>query len=98
MKVFLLYKNRNFNLQVKLPLNEKDLIQDLGLNALFDAMAMGDEFLFEVAKKIVLTSENDLDTILYRQDILRDCPADNQCIIRKAHQDFCCYSFILICS
>jgi len=73
MKVFLLYKNRNFNLQVKLPSNEKDLIQDLGLNALFDAMAMGDEFLFEVAKKIVLTSENDLDTILYRQDILRDC-------------------------
>src|SRR6266545_1720329 len=36
-------------------------------------MALGDKSLFEVAKRAVLTSSSDLDTIRYRQNILRDC-------------------------
>ena len=36
-------------------------------------MARGDKFLFEVVKNVVLTSVTDTDTILYRQDILKDC-------------------------
>jgi len=74
MKAFLLYRNRDFDLQQKLPSNEQALTQDLELNTLFNAMALGDGFLFEVAKKAVLSgSYNDLDTILYRQNILKDC-------------------------
>ncbi|MDK2806269.1 MAG: hypothetical protein PWQ94_1433 [Thermoanaerobacterium sp.] len=73
MKTFLLYKNRDFDMKQDLPWNEQMLIQDLGLNAVFDAMAQGDEFLYDVAYKVILTSLNDIDEILYRQDILRDC-------------------------
>jgi DNA mismatch repair ATPase MutS len=82
MKAFLMYKDRDFDLQRKLPSNEQALTQDLELNTLFNAMALGDEFLFEVAKKAVLSGlNNDLDTILYRQNILKDC-LKNSSIIR----------------
>jgi DNA mismatch repair ATPase MutS len=73
MKVFLMHRDQDFDLQRKLPSNEPALTQDLGLNKLFSAMALGDKFIFEVARKTVLTSLSDLDTILYRQDILKDC-------------------------
>ncbi len=74
MKAFLMFKDCDFGLKGKLPWNEQALIQDLELNTLFHAMALGDEFLFEVAKKTVLSGlSNDLNTILYRQDILKDC-------------------------
>ncbi|HML89032.1 MAG TPA: hypothetical protein PKA28_11365 [Methylomusa anaerophila] len=43
------------------------------MNTLFNAMALGDKFLFEVARKVVLSSMSDLDAILYRQSILKDC-------------------------
>jgi len=73
MKAFLMYRDQDFDLQRKLPWNEQVLTQDLELNTLFNAMAQGDKFLFEVAKKAVLSEVTDLDTILYRQNILKDC-------------------------
>lgn len=73
MKAFLMYKNRDFDLQQPFPPNEQALTQDLELTILFNAMANGDKFLFEVAKKAVLSSVTDLDTIHYRQHILQDC-------------------------
>jgi DNA mismatch repair ATPase MutS len=74
MKVCLLYKDRDFELQQSLPWNEKDLVQDLGLNILLKAMAGNDEFLFEVVKGTVFSGlENNIGTIIYRQHILKDC-------------------------
>jgi len=73
MKAHLLFRDRDFDLQQKLPPNEEALTQDLELTTLFNAMALGDEFLLKVAKQTVLSSLNDLDTILYRQNILNDC-------------------------
>jgi len=73
MKVFLMYRNRDFDLQQGLPWNEPALTQDLELNTLFNAMGQGDKFLVEVARKAILSSSDDLDTILYRQNILKDC-------------------------
>jgi DNA mismatch repair ATPase MutS len=74
MKAFLMYRDRDFDLQQTLPLNAQTLTQDLELNTLFNAMTIGDEFLFETARKAVLTGlHNKPETILYRQDILRDC-------------------------
>ena len=49
------------------------LTQDLELGTLFGAMAAGDEFLLEVAKKAVLASLHEPDAILYRQHVLADC-------------------------
>jgi len=74
MKVYLMFRDRDFDLKKELPANEQALTQDLELNTLFEAMALGDEFLFDVARKTVLSGlSSDLDTILYRQDVLKDC-------------------------
>ena len=73
MKAFLMYRDHDFDLQGELPLNEPALTQDLELNTLFSAMALGDNLLFEVARKTVLSSLSDLETIVYRQNILEDC-------------------------
>lgn len=81
MKAFLMFRDRDFDLQQKSPMNEKELIQDLELNTLFNAMALGDKFLFEVAKKSVLSTLSDIETIRYRQDILQDC-LKNSSIVR----------------
>ncbi|MGA7144378.1 MAG: hypothetical protein WBY47_07705 [Desulfobacterales bacterium] len=86
MKTFLMYKDRDFNLQQKLPANEEALMQDLELETLFNAMALGDAFLFEVAKKAVVGGMNtDLETIRYRQRILKDC-LKNSATVRDIYQ------------
>lgn len=82
MKAHLMYRDHDFDLQQKLPSNEQALTQDLELNTLFSAMARGDEFLLQVAKQAVLSGlRDDLETILYRQDVLRDC-LRNDSVIR----------------
>ncbi len=73
MKVFLMYKDRDFDPKHEPLWNEAALIQDLELETLFRAMSSGDKFLHEVVAKGVLSASNDPDTIRYRQDILRDC-------------------------
>ncbi|MBN1366032.1 MAG: hypothetical protein JW976_14590 [Syntrophaceae bacterium] len=80
MKAFLMYKNHDFDLQKKLPPNEQDLTKDLELNTLFNAMALGDDFLLEMAKKTVFSGLNDSGTILYRQNILKDCLKNNSVV------------------
>ena len=85
MKAFLMHRDHDFDQQRKLPPNEQALIQDLELNTLFDAMALGDKFLLEVIKKAVLSGlDNDLDTIIYRQDVLKDC-LKNPSIVRDVY-------------
>jgi len=84
MKAFLMYKDRDFDLQQGLPWNESALTQDLELNTLFNAMALGDKFLFEIAKTAVLSGLSELGTILYRQDILKDC-LKNPDIVRNLY-------------
>ncbi len=84
MKAFLMYKDQDFDLDVVLPPNSSDVVQDLELNALFEAMARGDEFLFGVVKVAVLSSMHDPSAITYRQQILLDC-IENQDAIRNIY-------------
>ena len=84
MKAFLLCRDRDFDLQRPLRPNAPALIQDLELSTLFNSMALGDKFLFDVAQKVTLNSLTDLDAIRYRQDILRDC-LKNASIIREIY-------------
>jgi hypothetical protein len=74
MKTFLMYKDRDFDLQRTPPWNAPQLIEDLELETLLNAMARRDQLLFDVAKSVILSSlHNDPNIILYRQDILKDC-------------------------
>ena len=49
------------------------LERDLELETLWSAMAAGDEFLFETAKRVVLSGLRDQEAIVYRQSVLADC-------------------------
>jgi hypothetical protein len=72
MKVLLMYRDRDVDLEHELPRNEAALTQDLALETLFGAMALGDPFIFEVARKSVLASMHDPDAMTYRQHVLAD--------------------------
>jgi DNA mismatch repair ATPase MutS len=85
MKACLMHRDRDFDLRQELPWNEATLTQDLELNILFNAMARGDKFLFEVAKTAILSGLGDLDDILYRQNILKDC-LKNPAIVRSLYE------------
>ena len=72
MKAFLMYRDRDVDLTQELPPGADNLTQDLELGALFQAMAAGDDFLFEMAQRAVLSPLADPETITYRQQVLGD--------------------------
>jgi DNA mismatch repair ATPase MutS len=84
MKAFLMYRDRDFDLEQAPPPGAQDLVQDLELEVLFKAMAEGDPFLLEVARRAVLSILTDVPAVLYRQDILRDC-ISNAAIVRNLY-------------
>lgn len=74
MKVRLMHRDRDFDLAQALPANAQGVTQDLELDTLVRAMAGEDAFLDRVARTALLSGlRNDIDTVLYRQAILRDC-------------------------
>lgn len=74
MKAHLLYRNRDLDMQLPDPWQAEALVKDLELTTLFNGMAQGDKFIFEVVRKVILAgSGNDLLSIRYRQDIMQDC-------------------------
>jgi MutS domain V len=73
MKAFLMHPDQDFDLRRELPPHQAALTQDLELSTLFDAMAGGDQFLYGVAERAVLSSLQDPEAICYRQQVLTDC-------------------------
>jgi hypothetical protein len=74
MKALLMHRDRDFDAQRELPQHATPLTQDLELETLLRAMAGNDGFLHGVARTAILSgSANDIDTMLYRQAILKDC-------------------------
>jgi DNA mismatch repair ATPase MutS len=73
------------DLRELLPWNEEGLRQDLGLDILLNAMALGDRFLLDVARVATLQSLTDIETIRYRQHAYRDCH-DNAQVVREIYQ------------
>lgn len=78
------HRDTDADLERKLPPHAPDLTQDLGLDTLFDAMAGGDRFLREVARKAIFASLNDPPEIVYRQQVLADCLA-HDAVIREMY-------------
>lgn len=85
MKAFLMFRDHDFNPKEPLPVNASDLVHDLELNTLLNAMSLGDGFLFDIVKEAILTSIDDMDSILYRQEIMKDC-LNNPAVIREIYQ------------
>jgi len=84
MKVHLLYEAQDFDFQADPPAGHEALTQDLELTTLLRAMALGDEFLSEVSRKVLLASLHDPGSIRYRQRVLADCLAHPE-IIREMY-------------
>ncbi len=84
MKAYLLYRDRDVDVAGELPPNASDLLADLELTTLLDAMAAGDGFLREISGKVLLTSLTDTEAIRYRQGILADCIAEAD-VIREMY-------------
>jgi hypothetical protein len=81
MKVRLLHPERDPDLELAIPWQLRDLIDDdLELTRLYKAMAAGDEFLLETAKKVVPLTVTDPDVIVYRQQVLADCLANRAAV------------------
>lgn len=85
MNVFLMYRDRDFDPKQELPSNKAALTQDLELNTLFNAMAQGDKFLFEIARQAVLAGLSDPAAMRYRQAVLRDC-LKNAAVVREIYR------------
>jgi hypothetical protein len=82
---FVSYRDRAVNPRQQMRPYELALIQDLELDTLLHTMAGGDEFLFKVAEKALLSGlGNDVETILYRQEVLKDC-LSNPSLVRQLY-------------
>jgi hypothetical protein len=84
VKAYLLYRDRDFDWAAGLSPGHEDLIQDLELGTLLQAMAAGDKLLHEVSTKVLLTCLDDPEAIRYRQQVLADCLAHPE-VIRQIH-------------
>jgi DNA mismatch repair ATPase MutS len=73
VKAYLLYRDRDLDLERPPPANAEALKQDLELTTLFDAMARDDEYLRELAEKVFFSSLTDPEAIGYRLAVLGDC-------------------------
>ena len=71
-----MHPDRDFDGDQPLPKQADSLTQDLELGTLWDAMAGGQEFLRDVARKATLLSiGNDAATVVHRQQVLTDALA-----------------------
>jgi len=85
MKARLMYRDRDFDPNQPAPWNASDLMRDLDLETLLRVMAGEDNFLFEVSRKVLLcATANDIDTVRYRQETLKDC-LQNQAVIGELY-------------
>ena len=72
MKVLLMHQDTDVDLDAHPVWNEQDLTTDLEIDTLLDAMAGGDAFLLDVARRTLLAGLHDPEAIRYRQDVLAD--------------------------
>jgi hypothetical protein len=84
VKAHLLHRDRDFDFDADLPAGHEDLIQDLELGTVLQAMADGDKFLSGVSEKVLLSCLHDPEEIRYRQQVVADCLAQPQ-VIRELY-------------
>jgi hypothetical protein len=85
VRVRLLHRDEDLDLERPLPPNAAELLRDLGLDDVVAGMAGGDAVIAEVARHTLLTSLTDPTAIGYRQAVLRDALAHPE-LVRALHQ------------
>jgi len=73
VKALLMFTDRDFQVAREPRAGEEDLIQDLELNVVWDAMALGDGVVRESARSAMLSGLATPEQIRYRQAVLTDC-------------------------
>jgi DNA mismatch repair ATPase MutS len=84
VKAHLLYADRDFDFTAELAPLSADVMQDLELTTVLQAMAAGDKFLFDISARVILTNLTDPDAVRYRQQIVADCIGE-PAIIRQMY-------------
>jgi hypothetical protein len=84
MKAFLLFPDRSFSMEDALPPNDGVLVDDLALTTLFETMAGKDQFILDVARRVILAGAGSVEAITYRQRVLQDC-LDNPSVTREIY-------------
>lgn len=83
MKTFLMHPDRDFDATPPSAQTPISFAQDIELDVLLNAAAAGDQYLYDVmAAACAHAWTNDIATVRYRQDILKDCLA-NPDIVRQ---------------
>ncbi len=85
MNVYLLLPNQDFDLSAPTKQETDPITSDLELETVFQAMSCGDTVIDGTVRSVLLRYLQEPDTILYRQEIVRDCllhPAE----IRQLYQ------------
>ena len=72
MNVHLMYPDTDFNIKEDLSEEEKILVEDLQLEPIFHTMGSGSEFIYSVVKVGILSPLTEKETILYRQEVVKD--------------------------
>lgn len=72
MKAHLLFRDSDLELDLDEPPHAADLVQDLEIDTLLDAMAAGDPLVRRVSRAVLLDSLTEPGQVLYRQAILND--------------------------
>lgn len=84
MKVHLMYRDLDFEKGARIPENAETITRDLGLNVILEAMAKGDELVYNASKKAMLASLTDPEEIRYRQEIIKDS-INNSAVVRSLY-------------
>jgi hypothetical protein len=85
MKTFLMHPDRDFDAQLSSQEQPTHLAQDIELEVLCDVAAAGDPYLHDIMSAAFRGAwTNDVATIRYRQDILKDCLA-NSSVVRQLY-------------
>jgi hypothetical protein len=83
VKTFLMHPDRDFDAQPPSPKDPIHFAQDLELNVLLNAAAAGDRYLYDIMSAACVGAwGNDIETVHYRQDVLKDCLA-NPAMVRR---------------
>lgn len=84
MKAYLMFKDKNFIVSKDGMFNYEVTLRDLEIQEVLNIMSIKDEFISAVCKASLANPLFDLDTINYRQEVLRDC-IKNTTITRKLY-------------